>query len=377
MSIHLHNIIMDRRLSSSAYLFPGKKLKIPPKAPTPPPKEEEDSADTSKPPPPPRSVVEEDEYLVPGAYIKVNVKRVTQGHGCIHGCVLLTAKSLMFCPNPTDPAVHEFQRELRDNFFEIIAPSDLVLAIAVYRDLRFEAGFGEVADRDNPRDDAHLLYVPKKREKKEEEDEKENEGATTENEKKEEEEPPEEDQNKKIPLKLDEDEGDAYEPDEPGLPDPLYLRVTMGKPAGKRLDRDAGILSDGEQDLRPHYWFMIRPARARKLHQFVEDSFPGRYGLLDHAAAGRRGYEVIREGEAILEAEAGRGANRASIAQLARQMHETFTSVDLDNCSRQVRDREGSLYFVTLEMRSYPADRYCDSGITVLSREFSRNIQSI
>ncbi len=43
-------------------------------------------------PPPPRCVVEEEEYVVPGAYIKVNVKRVTQGHGCIHGCVLLVGE---------------------------------------------------------------------------------------------------------------------------------------------------------------------------------------------------------------------------------------------------------------------------------------------
>lgn len=66
---------------------------------------------------------------------------------------------------------------------------------------------------------------------------------------------------------------------------------------------------------------ILRPQRARKFYNFVSQSFPspgGKYGLLDHMAVERGGYEVIREGVAILEAEAGRGTSRASIAQLAR-----------------------------------------------------------
>ena len=123
-------------------------------------------------------------------------------------------------------------------------------------------------------------------------------------------------------LAANDEKGVANEEDdevEPGLPDPLYLRVTMGKPVDRKLDRDAAILADGEQDLKAFYWFMIRPGRARKFHDFVTQTFPpGKYGLLDHMAVERGGYEVIREGVAILESEAGKGTNRASIAQLAR-----------------------------------------------------------
>ncbi len=172
----------------------------------------------------------------------------------------------MFCPNPTDPAVHEFQQELQDNFFEIIAPIELVVNLAVFKDLNFDRGFGQVVGSDNQRDYSHLLYVPSPRRRTSKEDEKksgedldnkENEAAV-EN-KKASSSPSEgasaESKNEKKEGEVQEEEEEVVEP---GLPDPLYLRVTMGKPVDRKLDRDAGILSDGEQDLKPFYWFMIR-----------------------------------------------------------------------------------------------------------------------
>ncbi len=308
------------RLSSSSFLFPGKKLKIPPKEVVKP---KADASDESDSKPRLRSVKEEEEYVVPGAYIKVNVKRVTQGHGCIHGCILLTNKSFMFSPNQTDPAVHEFQQEMRDNFFEVYAPSELVVNLAVFKDLRFERNFGRIKDRDNTTDYSEFLYVPSPTAAKGEKEEAvDGEKASGDNN--------QSADNEESKKKVSDDDLA-----EPGLPDPLYLRVTMGKPVGKKLDRDAAILSDGEQDLKPFYWFMIRPARARRFHDFVVETFPdGKYGLLDHMSVERGGHEVIREGAAILESDGG--ANRQSIARLARHMHETFTSVDFDNCSRQI-----------------------------------------
>ncbi|XP_045510550.1 oxidation resistance protein 1 isoform X2 [Colias croceus] len=72
---------------------------------------------------------------------------------------------------------------------------------------------------------------------------------------------------------------------------PLYLRLRMGKPAGRPLPRSTQLMSYGRKRMKPEYWFGVPRNRVDDLFKFLTHWVPDRYGPLGDVAA--RGYELI------------------------------------------------------------------------------------
>ncbi|CAK1600006.1 unnamed protein product [Parnassius mnemosyne] len=80
-------------------------------------------------------------------------------------------------------------------------------------------------------------------------------------------------------------------PARPSDDPPLYLRLRMGKPAGRPLPRSTQLMSYGRKRMKPEYWFGVPRNRVDDLYKFLTHWVPNRYGPLGDVAA--QGYELI------------------------------------------------------------------------------------
>ncbi|GBP46390.1 Nuclear receptor coactivator 7 [Eumeta japonica] len=80
-------------------------------------------------------------------------------------------------------------------------------------------------------------------------------------------------------------------PARPSDDPPLYLRLRMGKPAGRPLPRTTPLMSYGRKRMKPEYWFGIPRNRVDDLYKFLTLWVPDRYGPLGDVSA--QGYELI------------------------------------------------------------------------------------
>ncbi|XP_062528269.1 oxygen resistance gene 1 isoform X21 [Bombyx mori] len=80
-------------------------------------------------------------------------------------------------------------------------------------------------------------------------------------------------------------------PARPSDDPPLYLRLRMGKPAGRPLPRTTPLMSYGRKRMKPEYWFGIPRNRVDDLFKFLTHWVPDRYGPLGDVTA--QGYELI------------------------------------------------------------------------------------
>nr|XP_034841347.1 nuclear receptor coactivator 7 isoform X18 [Maniola hyperantus] len=80
-------------------------------------------------------------------------------------------------------------------------------------------------------------------------------------------------------------------PARPSDDPPLYLRLRMGKPAGRPLPRSTPLMSYGRKRMKPEYWFGIPRNRVDDLFKFLTHWVPERYGPLRDVSA--HGYELI------------------------------------------------------------------------------------
>ena len=180
---------------------------------------------------------------------KINVRHITDGRGVVFGSLLVTPKTAMFNPNATDLLVMETGQP---DGYQVVAPAELVVNYAIFNDFyKFNSSTGIAVKEE----DKGTLFLPN------------------------------EDGEKKSEL-----------PHRQGSLEPMYLRMVMGKPRNKRLPRHAPIMSYGSQTLEPEYWFIVPPEKADALASVLAHLFPEKYGLLDHMAIERSGYEVIRDG---------------------------------------------------------------------------------
>ena len=233
------------RMGTSKLIFPGKVLRIPPRE-----KKEERPPPERKQPPLERHVVVAEEEIVERQFVKINVRHITDGRGVVFGSLLVTPKTAMFNPNATDLLVMETGQP---DGYQVVAPAELVVNYAIFNDFyKFNSSTGIAVKEE----DKGTLYLPNK-----------------------------EDGEKKSEL-----------PHRQGSLEPMYLRMVMGKPRNKRLPRHAPIMSYGSQTLEPEYWFIVPPEKADALASVLAHLFPEKYGLLDHMAIERSGYEVIRDG---------------------------------------------------------------------------------
>lgn len=97
--------------------------------------------------------MKEEEEIIETQFIKVNVRHVTDGSGVVLGSLLLTPKMLMFNPNATDLLV----RENEPDTYQIIAPFELIVNVAIFNDFsRFNSTIGIATKEENSND----LYLP-------------------------------------------------------------------------------------------------------------------------------------------------------------------------------------------------------------------------
>ncbi|CAF4780589.1 unnamed protein product [Pieris macdunnoughi] len=80
-------------------------------------------------------------------------------------------------------------------------------------------------------------------------------------------------------------------PARPSDDPPLYLRLRMGKPAGRPLPRSTPLMSYGRKRMKPEYWFGVPRNRVDDLFKFLTHWVPDRYGPLGDVSA--KGYELI------------------------------------------------------------------------------------
>ncbi|XP_047514634.1 oxidation resistance protein 1 isoform X13 [Pieris napi] len=80
-------------------------------------------------------------------------------------------------------------------------------------------------------------------------------------------------------------------PARPSDDPPLYLRLRMGKPAGRPLPRSTPLMSYGRKRMKPEYWFGVPRNRVDDLFKFLTHWVPDRYGPLGDVTA--KGYELI------------------------------------------------------------------------------------
>ncbi|XP_070509947.1 nuclear receptor coactivator 7 isoform X8 [Chironomus tepperi] len=75
---------------------------------------------------------------------------------------------------------------------------------------------------------------------------------------------------------------------------PMYLRLRMGRPAGKPSPLPTTVMSYGKNKLRPEYWFSIPKNKVDELYRFIGAWVPQLYGELDEEAIKARGFELIQ-----------------------------------------------------------------------------------
>ncbi|XP_063394518.1 oxidation resistance protein 1 isoform X13 [Cydia fagiglandana] len=80
-------------------------------------------------------------------------------------------------------------------------------------------------------------------------------------------------------------------PARPSDDPPLYLRLRMGKPAGRPLPRTTPLMSYGRKRMKPEYWFGVPRNRVDDLFKFLTHWVPDRYGPLGDVSA--QGFELI------------------------------------------------------------------------------------
>ncbi|XP_048005751.1 nuclear receptor coactivator 7 isoform X13 [Leguminivora glycinivorella] len=80
-------------------------------------------------------------------------------------------------------------------------------------------------------------------------------------------------------------------PARPSDDPPLYLRLRMGKPAGRPLPRTTPLMSYGRKRMKPEYWFGVPRNRVDDLFKFLTHWVPDRYGPLGDVTA--QGFELI------------------------------------------------------------------------------------
>lgn len=99
--------------------------------------------------------------------------------------------------------------------------------------------------------------------------------------------------------------------------------------------------SYGQNVVLPDYWFILNgPLRVDYVYHFFNNAGDfKKYGVLDVDAIEHCGLELIREGRDAVEAEAGRTANRATIAKLGKQ-HLSMCSVDFNVMCPMIGDSE-------------------------------------
>ena len=271
---------------SSRLIFPGQKLRIPPPEP-------------AKPPPPAKPVYPEEPEMIDPQFVRLNVRHITDGKGIVSGSLLLTPKVVMFNPSLNDPLVQDGDPDQ----YQLVSPSELVVNMAILKDfVKFRTNHDTEVDED-------MIFKLDK---------------------------PEEIKDLK---KLDkEEEGEP----------PMYLRLLMGKPIAKKLPRTAPIISYGEQNLEAQYWFIISQSKAVHLYSFIRQTFPDdqRYGRLDEERIMRQGYELIREGSAVVEAAPGQTCNRETIA---KALHKTLTVSSIDFA--EISDMIGESELINFEER--------------------------
>lgn len=236
-----------------------------------------------KPPTPPpqpvsvKKVIVEDPEIIDSQFLRINVRHITDGAGVVIGSLLVTPKVLMFNPNLSDPLVEESEPDK----YQIIAPLELVMNTAIFDNFIQSA----------PGVDVSAIFTPEESEM----------------------------------LKTE----DGF----------FYLRVVMGKPIGKKLPRSSPIVSYGEQSLEPEYWFIVSREKCFHIFKFFQDNFPCKYGHIDRVKIEKNGYELIRDKNSVVEAEAGRTCNRASVSKIIKKTM-TMTSIEFSTISEMIGESE-------------------------------------
>ncbi len=290
------------KMFGAKMVFSGMVLKLPPPEPPKPP--------SPKPEPP---KLDKDIVDISNKFVRLNCRHITEASGIVEGTILMTGKMVMFDPYGHHPLVLESGPDA----YQIIMPFSLVANAAVLKDFI----------RHNSDNDPSLIHVPEE---------------VKEVEAKEESTPEVSDDNKenKTENNSDDDETAGF----------MYLRIKMGQPLGGKIGRDEMINSYGEATVRPEYWFILTKRRADVVYNYFNKVDPEKYGVVNIEAIEKSGLELVREGREAVEAEAGRKANRATIAKLGKY-HMSMASIDIS----MVAPMQGSSELMGQEERIYLA----------------------
>ncbi|KAL4705024.1 hypothetical protein ACJJTC_009812 [Scirpophaga incertulas] len=115
-------------------------------------------------------------------------------------------------------------------------------------------------------------------------------------------------------------------PARPSDDPPLYLRLRMGKPAGRPLPRTTPLMSYGRKRMKPEYWFGVPRNRVDDLFKFLTHWVPDRYGPLGDVTA--QGYELIDsdtewdDDEAKAEHKGERTGSTGDVSDITRESWE-------------------------------------------------------
>ncbi|XP_045510554.1 oxidation resistance protein 1 isoform X5 [Colias croceus] len=112
---------------------------------------------------------------------------------------------------------------------------------------------------------------------------------------------------------------------------PLYLRLRMGKPAGRPLPRSTQLMSYGRKRMKPEYWFGVPRNRVDDLFKFLTHWVPDRYGPLGDVAA--RGYELIDsdtewDDDEVKPGQKERAGSTGDVSDLTRESWEVLSMSD-------------------------------------------------
>jgi len=322
------SLLAQHNRLTSRLIFPGQKLRVPPEK-----KKEEGGVKGQDEEPlqgyrkmeKPKAVIyKEEAELIDSQFVRVNVRHITDGKGIVSGSLLLTPEVLMFNPSLNDPLVQENEGP---DCYQLVTPAELIVNFAILKDfVKFKTNEETEVDESlifrppSPGDQPSAAKPAAATDRL-----KEMFGLGSSN------------TSEKCDSAATSPTGGQPE----GGTDPMYLRLLMGKPIAKKLPRTAPIISYGEQSLEAQYWFITTPAKAAHLYAFIRENFleDFRYGRLNENAIMRNGYELLREGTSLLEAEPGMTCNRETVK---KQMHKTLTvtSVDFAEISDMIGDSE-------------------------------------
>jgi len=320
------SVLAQHNKLTSRLIFPGQKLRIPPpKAKTPDaPSSPMLSKDEGVKPSVAGKKLEkaeqptypEEPEMVDTQFVRVNVRHITDGKGIVSGSLLVTPKVVMFNPSLDDPLVQENDPDS----YQLVTPAELIVNFAILRD------FVKFKTKEEEEVDESLIFRPTQESSATES----SAGSST-------------TEKLKGMFKMVSGGGVGSISSDSSDSEPMYLRLLMGKPIAKKLPRTAPIISYGEQSLEAQYWFITTAAKAEHLYHFITQNFPEehRYGRLHEDAIMRSGYELVREGMGLLEAEPGQSCNRETVSrQVALTKTMTVTSVDFAEISDMIGDSE-------------------------------------